>query len=56
LSHMHDLCFKYTEEDEYKKLHKVFWKKYEYHKQKIIEAHNKIQNWCSQIKIPVINI
>ena len=56
LSHMHDLCFKYTEEDEYKKLHKVFWKKYEYHKQKIIEAHNKIQKECSQMKIPVINI
>lgn len=56
LSHMHDLCFKYTEEEEYKKLDKIFGKKYEYHKQKIIEAHNKIQKECAQMKIPIINI
>lgn len=56
LSHMHDLCFQYTEEDEYKKLHKIFGKKYDYHKQKIIEAHNKIQKECTQAKISIINI
>ncbi|MGE4444387.1 MAG: HD domain-containing protein [Candidatus Altimarinota bacterium] len=56
LSQMHDLCFQYIEEDEYKKLHKVFGKKYEYHKQKIIEAHNKIQKEFSQIKLQVVNI
>jgi len=53
---MHDLCFQYTEEDEYKKLHKIFGKKYDYHKQKIIEAHNKIQKECTQAKISIINI
>ncbi len=56
LTHMHDLCFKYTQEDEYKKLDKIFWKKYDYHKQKIIEAHNNLLKEFSKINLKVINI
>lgn len=56
LTHMHDLCFKYIQEDEYKKLDKIFGRKYAYHKSQIIEAHNKISREFSQIKLNVVNI
>lgn len=56
LTHMHDLCFRYTQQEEYKKLDKIFWKKYDYHKQKIIEAHNKISKEFIKVKLPVVNI
>lgn len=56
LTHMHDLCFRYTHPDEHKKLDKIFWKKYDYYKQKIIEAHNKISKEFTKIKLPIVNI
>lgn len=53
---MQDLCFQYTKEDEYKKLKKIFWKKYDYHSKKIIEAHNKIEKEFQAKKIPIVLI
>jgi len=56
LVQMNDLCFKYTNEKDYKNLDKIFWKKYDYYKNKIIEAHNKVEeefkkNWLKIIAI-----
>lgn len=56
LTQMHDLCFKYTNEIEYKKLDKIFGKKYEYYKQKIISAHNQVEKEFSKVWLKVVNI
>lgn len=56
LTQMHDLCFKYTAEDEYKKLDVLFWKKYEEHKNKIISAHNHIIEEFNKSWLIVVNI
>jgi len=56
LNEMHDLCFKFTNETEYKELNKIFWKKLEYHKMKIIQAHNKLENEFQNLWLKIINI
>lgn len=56
LSSLHDLCFMYTHEEEYKNLQKIFWKRYEFYKQKIIDVHKRIQKEFEKAHIGVINI
>ena len=56
LTDMYDLCFKYTNEKEYNKLYKLFWKKYSYYEWKIMQAHNLVQEefekyWLEFLKI-----
>lgn len=48
---MHNLCFKYTEEEEYKKLNKIFGKNKKKHESQIITAHNKIKKVFDDEKI-----
>lgn len=55
-SQMHDLCFQYTNEDEYKKLDKIFWDTYKENKQKIIQAHNYLLKELQKEGIATINI
>lgn len=56
LWYMHNLCFKYTEEEEYKKLNKIFGKNKKKHESQIITAHNKIKKVFDDEKIWIINI
>lgn len=56
LVQMYDLCFKYTNEEEYKKLDKIFWKKYSEHKEKIIKAHDNILREFNKSWLKVVNI
>ncbi|MBW7954198.1 bifunctional (p)ppGpp synthetase/guanosine-3',5'-bis(diphosphate) 3'-pyrophosphohydrolase [Candidatus Gracilibacteria bacterium] len=56
LHELNDLCFKYTQEDEYKKLDKIFGKNYEKHKKIIINTNNKIEQELQKQKIKIINI
>lgn len=56
LTQMHDLCFKHTDETEYKKLEILFWKKYGEHKNKIISAHNHIIEEFNKSWLIVVNI
>lgn len=55
-THMHDLCFKYTNEDEYRKLNKLFGKKYKDHKDKIIKIHNEVYKEFEKLGLKVLNI
>lgn len=56
LIQMHDLCFKYTNESEYKKLDKIFGKKFQYYKNKIIDANNKVEGEFKKIWLKIVTI
>lgn len=56
LTQMQDLCFKYTYEDEYKKLTNIFWKRYKHNEKKIIDTHSLILQEFKKSWISVVNI
>lgn len=56
LTDMYDLCFKYTNEKEYNKLFKLFWKKMETYEEKIISTHDLLEKEFQRYWINVLKI
>lgn len=51
LADFHDLCFKHTNEKEYKNLFKIFWKKQKFYEDTIIEINNILEKELKKLKI-----
>lgn len=56
LTDMYDLCFKYTNEKEYNKLFKLFWKTKHVYEEKIISTHDLLKNEFQRYSINVLKI
>lgn len=51
-----DLCFKYTYEEEFKKLDKFFWKNYKKNLKKILLIHKRVWNELKEHNVDVLKI
>ncbi|MDD5770082.1 MAG: HD domain-containing protein [Candidatus Gracilibacteria bacterium] len=56
LTQMHDLCFKYTNESEYKKLNNIFGKKQTEYEKIIMNSHDLILSEFNKSGLKIINV
>jgi len=56
LIEMQELSFKYTHEEEYKRLYRLVGKKYTYHESKIVHAHDLLESALKKHHIPIVKI